>query len=131
MNKKMAALAAFLVFQPLFAAHADGVVVEGSRVSQSPDGIIRVAAPGPVVIAKEIPTSSKTPVYSSSGNHGVLSGTEHPAVVSRPAETSTGNSFADREAWRSGVAGTFSMWGQLFQRALPSNEALPQPKKKK
>lgn len=39
------------------------------------------------------------------------------------------NNFADRHAWRSGIAGSVAMWRQLIVNALPSDEPFPSVKK--
>ena len=74
---------------------------------------------------------------ASENNHGVLfSNPVSENKEHQPGERVLGGviqpgSFADRHAWRSGIAGTFSMWGSLLQRAMPSNEGFPDKKKKK
>ncbi len=74
---------------------------------------------------------------AESGNGGVLQSSgaaenkKYVSVGPAPEDVSGPANFAEREVWRSGVAGTLAMWRQLAVNALPSNEPLRDPKAKK
>ncbi len=135
MKKVYFAFMAFFLLQN-FPAYAGQVIVEGGRVAQGTDGVIRITNSSAKVTAavppKALPVERVARPESSGGNHGLIqAGNVHEGgyPASRAQEAVSGNNFADREVWRSGVAGTFSMWGELISRAMPSNEGFPEKKK--
>ena len=122
-------------------ANAGEALIGSSRLSQAPDGTIRVTSN---TIETSMPVSTpktkKIPVMSSrsnfSSNQGVIyasGGPQYKRFI--PGSSHIGgftapNNFADRHAWRSGFAGTVAMWRQFIANALPSDEPFPETKKK-